>query len=264
MRETAAKAAYFTNLERIKSFRLMDDVFMTKCFEGDLECTGLVLRIVMERPDLKVERVTVQSVYKNLQGRSLTLDIEATDSTGQRFDIEVQRADSGASPRRARYHASVMDANTLRPQEDFEALPELYIIFITEHDVLKGGKPLYHIDRCVRETETPFDDGEHILFVNGECRDDTPLGLLMQDFFCTNPDDMHYAPLRERARYFKENEKGVTSMSSVVDEIKQEEREEVASRLLKMGKLSLEEIARAASLPLEAIKRLADTNKQFA
>ena len=132
MRETAAKAAYFTNLERIKSFRLMDDVFMTKCFEGDLECTELVLRIVMECPDLTVQSVKVQSLYKNLQGRSLTLDIEATDSTGRRFDIEVQRADSGASPRRTRYHASVMDANTLRPQEDFEAWPELYIIFITE------------------------------------------------------------------------------------------------------------------------------------
>ena len=53
-------------------------------------------------------------------------------------------------------------------------------------------------------------------------------------------------------------------MSSVVDEIRQEEREEFASRLLEMGKLSLEEIARAASLPLDAIKRLADANKQFA
>ena len=90
----------------------------------------------------------------------------------------------------------------------------------------------------------------------------------MHDFFCTNPDDMHYAPLRERARYFKEDEKGVTSMSSVVDEIRREEREiaseEFAIRLLEMGKLSLEEIARAASLPLEAIQRLADANKQFA
>ena len=257
MREIAAKAAYFTNLERIKSFRLMDDVFMTKCFEGDLECTELVLRIVMECPDLTVQSVKVQSLYKNLQGRSLTLDIEATDSTGRRFDIEVQRADSGASPRRARYHASVMDANTLRPQEDFEALPELYIIFITEHDVLKGGKPLYHIDRCVRETETPFDDGEHILFVNGECRDDTPLGLLMQDFFCTNPDDMYYAPLRERVRYFKENEKGVLSMSNVVDEIKQEEREAVAERLLKKGKMSYEEIAEISCLTLEKVMNLA-------
>ncbi len=264
MQKQAAEEQRPLHWERIKNFRLMDDVFMTKCFEGNAECTELVLRIVMERPDLKVERVTVQSIYKNLQGRSLTLDIDATDSTGRRFDIEVQRTDSGASPRRARYHASVMDANALCARDNFEALPEIYVIFITERDILHGGKPLYHINRHIEEMKTPFDDGEHILFVNGEYQDDTPLGLLMHDFFCTNPEDMYYAPLRERARYFKKDAKGVMSMSSVVDEIKQEEREEVASRLLKMGKLSLEEIARAASLPLEVIKRLADANKQFA
>ena len=208
MRKNSAAAARPDILERIKNFRLIDDVFMTKCFDGNLECTELVLRIVMERPDLKVLSVNVQSLYKNLQGRSLTLDIDATDSTGKRFDIEVQRADKGVSPRRARYHASVIDTNTLQANENFDALPELYIIFITEHDVIGDGLPLYHIDRYVGETKKIFDDGEHFLFVNGECREDSPLGLLMQDFFCTNPDDMHYAPLRERARFFKETEKG--------------------------------------------------------
>ena len=256
MRNPAA-APRPSNRERIKKFRLMDDIFMTKCFEDNIECTELVLRIVMDRPDLKVLSVKVQSLYKNLQGRSLALDIDATDSQGRRFDIEIQRADSGASPRRARYHASVIDANTLQAQEDFDALPELYVIFITEHDVIGGGLPIYHINRTIEEMKMPFDDGEHFLFVNGECRDDTPLGLLMQDFFCTNPDDMHYAPLRERARYFKETEKGVLSMSSVVDEIKQEEREKFAERLLKKGKMSYEEIAEMSSLTLEKVMNLA-------
>ena len=258
MRENTAKATRPDTLERIKNFRLMDDIFMTKCFEGDLECTELVLRIVMERPDLVVQSVKVQSPYKNLQGRSLTLDIDATDSKGRRFDIEVQRADSGATPRRARYHASVMDANALQVQEDFEILPELYVIFITEHDVLRKGLPLYHIDRYIGETKTLFDDGEHFIFVNGECRDDSPLGRLMHDFFCTNPDDMHYEPLRERARYFKEDEKGVMIMSSASEELREEGRMEgrregenrlarLISFLLKNGKQ--DEIERATSHP---------------
>ena len=209
------------------------------------------------RPDLKVLSVKVQSIYKNLQGRSLALDIDATDSKGRRFDIEIQRADSGASPRRARCHASVIDANSLPAGEDFDALPELYVIFITEHDVVGGGLPIYHINRTIEEMKMPFDDGEHLLFVNGECRDDTPLGLLMRDFFCTNPDDMHYAPLRERAKYFKENKKEVMAMASVIDEIKQEEREKFAERLLKKGKMSYEEIAELSSLTLEKVMSLA-------
>ncbi len=38
-------------LQRIRRFRLMDDEFMTKCFEDNIECTELVLRIVMDRAD---------------------------------------------------------------------------------------------------------------------------------------------------------------------------------------------------------------------
>ena len=152
----------------------------------------------------------------------------------------------------------------------FAALPELYVIFITEHDVLQGGKPLYHINRHIEEMNTPFDDGEHFLFVNGEYRDDSPLGRLMQDFFCTNPDDMHYAPLRERARYFKENEKGVKIMSSASEELREEGRKEgrkegraegradFVKRLLQHGKLSCEEIAKLADLPLESVMRLSE------
>ncbi len=36
-------------LRRIKGFRLMDDEFMTKCFEDNAECTELVLRIIMDK-----------------------------------------------------------------------------------------------------------------------------------------------------------------------------------------------------------------------
>ena len=36
------------------------------------------------------------------------------------------------------------------------------------------------------ETGEPFDDEEHIIFVNSEIQDDTALGKLMHDFFFTN------------------------------------------------------------------------------
>ena len=48
------------DLQRIRGFRLMDDDFMAKCFEDDIPCTELVLSIVLERSDLKVESVRTQ------------------------------------------------------------------------------------------------------------------------------------------------------------------------------------------------------------
>ena len=48
------EASHQRNLERIKRFRLLDDTFFTVCFEGNGECTELVLRILLDRDDLTV------------------------------------------------------------------------------------------------------------------------------------------------------------------------------------------------------------------
>lgn len=52
-------------------------------------------------------------------------------------------------------------------------------------------------------------------------RDETPLGRLMHDFFCTRAEDMYYAVLRERVNYFK-NEEGAETMCAIMDAIKEE------------------------------------------
>ena len=65
--------------------------------------------------------------------------------------------------------------------------------------------------------------GEHIIYVNGANKDaSTELGKLMHDFFCTDPDDMHYKELADKVRYFKEDEKGVAAMCKVMEEMRNE------------------------------------------
>ena len=55
---------------------------------------------------------------------------------------------------RDRYNSSLLDANLTDAGDDYDALKETYVIFITENDVLKAGLPIYHVDRTVRETGT--------------------------------------------------------------------------------------------------------------
>ena len=60
------------------------------------------------------------------------------------------------------------DANALKPGEDFGKLRDTYVIFITENDVMGGGKEIYEIDRTIRQTRgKKFGDGTHIIYVNG-------------------------------------------------------------------------------------------------
>ena len=226
-------------LEIIKNLRLMDDAFMTRFFDGNLECTSLVLQIIIDKPDLKVLEAKSQYYIKNLQGHSAILDVKATDSLGTIYDIEIQRASRGAQPKRARYNSSLMDANFKVLQEETEKLPSTYVIMITENDVLKGSKPIYHINRIVEETGSVFGDESHIIYVNGKHRDDTPLGKLMHDFHCSNPAEMKLGLLAQRARYFKEEKEGVKLMSSTAqelwDEIMQEGYSEGMSHGLEEG-----------------------------
>ncbi len=162
-----------------------------------------------------------------------SLFIESSDIiTATSQSREVQRKDDGAGIRRARFHLSIMDTNSLMPGQDFEELGDNYVIFITENDVLKKGLPLYTIDRSIRETGERIDDGSHILYVNGAVRDTkTPLGKLMHDFFCVDPDKMWYPVLAKRTRYFKEDERGINEMGSLYERLLSEGE----ARGLKMG-----------------------------
>ena len=253
-------------MEQIQQFRLLDDDFMTKCFEDNIECTELVLQIIMEKSDLKVTEARTQYTIKNLQGRSIRLDVDAVDSKGKKYNIEVQRADKGAGEKRARYNSSLIDANILLAGDDTKNLPETYVIFITENDVMGKEKGLYHIQRTILETGEKFEDGSHIIYVNGSYRDDSPLGLLMKDFSCRNAEDMHYKILADRVRYFKEDEKGVGAMCKAVEELAKElykeDKIEMVESMLELGVLTMEQIALVSKLTLEEVKEIAEKREK--
>ena len=247
------------DLRRLRGLRLLDDDFMQKVFE-DKACTELLLQIILKRADLKVLHVNGQQDIKNLQGRSVTLDILAVDTDNKVYNIEIQRSDKGAAVKRARYNSSLIDSNVTEPGEKYENLCESYIIFITENDIMKEGLPIYHVDRTVIETGKLFGDEAHIIYVNSQIHDESALGKLMYDFYCTDAGKMNYEILADRVRYFKEDEKGVATMSRVMEEIRNEtERAKAikdAKGMLESGKLTYEEIAKIAELTIDEVRAL--------
>ena len=246
------------DLRRLRALRLIDDDFMTICFDGYIEGAELLLKIILDRDDLKVSEVKAQKVLKNIQGRDLRLDIYATDAEGKKYDIEIQRADKGAHKKRARYHSSLIDSDMLKAGEEFTDLRENYVIFITENDVIGSGRPIYHIDRYISEDNVQFKDGEHIIYVNGSVKaKDTALGKLMSDLYCTEADDMNYEELSKKVRTYKETEEGVNTMCEIWDEVKNDARIENAKTMIEKGQLSLEDIALYSHLSIEKVRELA-------
>ena len=254
----------------IKNFTLMSDIFMRNVFKKR-ECLEYVLQVIMEKQDLHVIDQIIQKDYKNLQGRSAVMDCVARDSTGKQFDVEIQQDNEEASPKRARYHSGLMDMNTLNPGQDFEELPESYVIFITRDDILGYGLPIYHIDRQIKELEEAFQDEAHIIYVNSKKQDDTQLGRLMHDLHCKKADEMHSPILAKRVYELKETQKGVELMCHEMEKIYSEGMESGEKRgelkakketilsLAEMG-TPVNKIAKAVNLSEKDVQKWIDEN----
>ena len=64
-------------LAKIPDFKLMDDTYMSAFFNGRRDLIEFMLRIIMDDDKLMVKNDKTQKVLKNLQGRSVTLDVDA-------------------------------------------------------------------------------------------------------------------------------------------------------------------------------------------
>lgn len=264
-------------LKKVKSLRLIDDELMTVVFSGNIKTTELLLKILLNRDDLKVTKSMTQLGKHNLFGKSVKLDIVAEDLYKQEYNIEIQRAEKGAGGRRIRYHQAMIDSHTLQKQEDTETLPNLYIIFILEHDIFDKGEAMYRVIKHLDVQDSDgkylkYEDGCNIMYVNGDYRGDNPLGKLMHDFSTPNADEMYYDELAEKVRYHKQDSEGVKVVSKIVEEYgderaaaalqqgiqqgSQQKAEEAAINLLKIKKLSPEEIADAQGLSLKKVLEL--------
>ena len=227
-------------------------------------------KIKLNNDKIRVVKSIGQYAIKNLEGHSSTLDIFCQDEQGRYFNVEVQRDSSGAVPQRARYHLGMIDSKHFPAGvKDYKQLNDDYVIFITETDVLGYGLPIYNIGRTIKENGRDFKDGSHIIYVNGEKRyDNTALSILLQDFFCSNPDDMHNKKLAQRARYLKFNEGGITEMCELMEELAREEAEraakkatyknsvKIAENLLNAG-ASIDLVVQGTQLPREEVEAIA-------
>jgi len=221
----------------IASLTLMDDLFMQVVLE-EQACTEYILQTILGKSSLKLKEQRLQKRLANLHGRALVLDCLCTDEKGLLYNIEVQNSSAGAIPKRARYHASLMDTHTLKKGEKFSKLPESYVIFITDKDVLGEGEQLYQIERVIRKSGNLFKDGSHILYFNTARQDDNALGKLARDFKEANPKEIQSEVLSHRVASLKEGKldrEGEKKMNVLLEKYRKKAVEEGIEKGIEQG-----------------------------
>ena len=259
-------------LQTLENYRPIDDDFFTKLFQDNIPLAEKILRIITDVKDLHLTSIKTQETLKKLAGsRSVRFDAFGHDNLNREFDIEVQRADSGASPKRARYHSSSIDTNYLKAGQDFDVLPTTYVIFITENDIFGKNELIYRFDRMDKKLGLSFDDEAHIIYVNGAYNnpnDTSELAKLVHDFRCSNADEMYTQLLAERTRYFKETPEGVSEMCKAMEEMQKTARAEGEAigmqkgvietliALVKKGLLTISQAAAQANMTVPEFEAL--------
>ena len=211
----------------VQQMRIMDDEFMAEVFK-DTEICSLLVTTILDKYDLEIVSAKTHYELFNFSGKSVELDVLAKDKNGTIYDIEIQNDHQKAPPRRLRYYSSLIDAKYLDKGQSYAKLPEKYVIFITDGDYYKKDKPLYEFVMTCQDKEDPFllNDGQHLMYVNGDNASDTPLGRLMQDLKEPDPNKMHNEILRNKVNYYKNTQEGEKYMSDAVAKLYKEGRAE--------------------------------------
>ena len=231
-KNTRKKMDAYEKKRIIASLTLMDDLFMQVVLE-EQACTEYILQTILDKSSLKLMEQRLQKRLPNLHGRALVLDCLCTDEKGLLYNIEVQNSSAGAIPKRARYHAALMDTHTLKKGEKFSKLPESYVIFITDKDVLGEGEQLYQIERVIRKSGNLFKDGSHILYFNTSRQDDNALGKLARDFKEANPKEIQSDVLSHRVSSLKDGKldrEGEKKMNVLLEKYRKKAVEEGMER----------------------------------
>ena len=185
-----------------RSLNLLSNTFMTVALDDKLACQH-VLRVVTGIPDLEVKEVRKQYRVAKLSSHDAILDILAEDGKGRLYNIEIQRSETIDHARRTRFYGAMIDSEYLVKGKDYDELPEVHIIYISETDLWKAGKTVYEVEKYFRGTDVKYDDGIHVTYVNAEIDDGTDIAKLMKYFKTADPQDMSQGDLSNRVHFFE-------------------------------------------------------------
>jgi len=211
--------------EEILKQNLFSDTLASIALE-DIGACQHVVRTILGRDDIEIISVKGQYRLLNLTSKDTILDAYAQDSTGRKINIEIQRRDTVDHARRIRYYGSMIDKSILDKGAYYDELPDVYIIYISETDLLGVGEAVYPVTKTLGKSGIPYDDGNYVVFANAAIDDGSDTAKLMKYFETADPDDMSQGPLSERIHYLKCEKGGNDEMCKAAEDLYNKGREQ--------------------------------------
>ena len=137
------------------------------------------------------------------------------------YEIEIQKADGGiAHEKRMLYYAStIINEYFFKGDQTYASVPELHIFYISQTDIWKLGKTCYPILKFLGDTNTPYNDGLHMCYINAEVDDNSSIAQLMQYFATADAGDFSQGKLSQCINNLKTTKEGLATMDNFSKQI---------------------------------------------
>lgn len=252
---------------KAKELRLIDDVLF-KLIASREEVCEEILRTLLGNNELKVRQCIPQ--YKIVgTHRELVLDCLCDLGDGVLVNIEVQKGNSNNDIKRCRFHLSSLTTTCTPAGTEFDNIPDVTVLYITEYDALKNNQSITICEMCQRNDKdnnyTSMNDGGVIIYANTCVDDGTDKSELLKLFLSRSSfNNKKFPNLSKAMSYYKDDKKGVSEVCAIIEEygkdIKNKAEKEnsikIAKKLLQLGKLSIADIAKTTSLAEDEVEEL--------
>ena len=208
--------------DQIQALCPMDDVFFEVLIQQPGVCEEM-LRILFDCPDLIVLDIHAQHSIRNLLKRSVRLDALCHLPGNKLVNIEIQNENNTNHFKRVRYNEACVTTQATDPGTDFENIPAVYSLYVSDFDMFKKGKTIYHIRKSVVETDQTVDDGTLEIYANTTINDGSTIAEYLQLLKKTSIDNPKFPHLTGGVKYLKNEERGVEKMSGFLAELLEKE-----------------------------------------
>ena len=205
-------------LQRIEELTLLHDTFMKVALK-DVEACQHVIRILMDDPTIEIVEVRSQYRISKLVSKDAVLDILAEDTRGRVYNLEIQRKTTINHARRTRRYSALVDAEYLEKGKEYNEMPEVYVIYISETDIWETRVTESPVERHLKGQIEEYNDGQHTIYINAAIDDGSPKAALMRYFKTCDPDDMSQGALSRRVHYLKREKGGIGEMCEYSERI---------------------------------------------
>ena len=233
------RSSHSRTMEFVQKLRPIDNAFFPVLGQ-DPGVMEEILRVILNDNTLTVEKVIAEYTLPNLPGRGVRLDSFCETGDGHRINVEVQKADDDDHIRRCRYNAAGMTWKEAEKGIRFKDLPDVCVVYITEHDFLHGGRTVYHVDKILRENGSIIDDGSSVIYVNTAVNDGSAISDLMRCFLQKTVNDPRFPRLSERVHQYKNTEKGAAEMCEELERYIDEITEEMQAKVVQLQASNIE------------------------